>query len=242
MRPSAWLALVALSAGCRGPAAPERGVRVQILYQGFHPGCVRLTATDAADGSHVDSVDVSPAGTQQDGELNVAVLRHDGWSDALAVEVTAFEHACGAQVVRQLAQPATIPESGVELLTFTLQATDADGDGFVAAPDGTDCDDAVATTFPGAPERCNGRDDDCDGVVDDGLDVGLACPGAGGCVGAWVCLPDGTRRCDSTSARWRPDRDRDLRGDSASPGIASCLPPGADYAPRVSGQVASTIT
>jgi subtilase family serine protease len=32
----------------------------------------------------------------------------------------------------------------------------------------TDCDDASATTYPGAPELCNGIDDDCDLIVDEG--------------------------------------------------------------------------
>jgi hypothetical protein len=60
--------------------------------------------------------------------------------------------------------------------------SDADGDGFggagasqacsapagtVAAGGLTDCDDAVAAVFPGADERCNGRDDDCDAVIDE---------------------------------------------------------------------------
>ena len=61
---------------------------------------------------------------------------------------------------------------------------DADGDGFGAAstsstatkacvrPSGyaavaTDCDDADPAVYPGAAERCNGYDDDCDGLVDD---------------------------------------------------------------------------
>ena len=38
-------------------------------------------------------------------------------------------------------------------------------DGFVE--DASDCDDTRAATYPGAPERCNERDDDCDGAVDE---------------------------------------------------------------------------
>ena len=59
---------------------------------------------------------------------------------------------------------------------------DADGDGFGTgaptigctggvglAPNGTDCDDAVASTNPAAAEACDGvRDDDCDGATDEG--------------------------------------------------------------------------
>jgi hypothetical protein len=51
---------------------------------------------------------------------------------------------------------------------------DEDGDG--AAPNvigtmfcgGTDCDDADATTYPGAAELCDGKDNDCDGTEDEG--------------------------------------------------------------------------
>lgn len=46
-------------------------------------------------------------------------------------------------------------------------ATDEDGDG-VTAEDG-DCDDTNAEIYPGAPEQCNGLDDNCDGTRDEGL-------------------------------------------------------------------------
>ncbi|MFO0749955.1 MAG: lectin-like protein [Myxococcota bacterium] len=42
---------------------------------------------------------------------------------------------------------------------------DHDGDGASACLD--DCDDDHADVHPGAPEQCNLRDDDCDGILDD---------------------------------------------------------------------------
>jgi hypothetical protein len=61
---------------------------------------------------------------------------------------------------------------------------DLDGDGYgdpggvvmtqCAPPDGhvlnaSDCDDGLAAVNPGEPEACNGLDDDCDGIIDDGV-------------------------------------------------------------------------
>ena len=54
---------------------------------------------------------------------------------------------------------------------------DVDGDGVttcgvdgVLATADDDCDDSVATTYPGAPEVCNDNNDDCDGESDEGFD------------------------------------------------------------------------
>jgi hypothetical protein len=58
----------------------------------------------------------------------------------------------------------------------TAGCRDLDGDGYGSPPDtacGTgpelDCDDSLATVYPGAIELCDGRDNDCDHVVDDVL-------------------------------------------------------------------------
>jgi len=74
------------------------------------------------------------------------------------------------------------------------------GDGYTASQGG-DCDEDRASVHPGAPERCNARDDDCNGAVDEGslsalcpLDPGavphgtlVACTAAGRCL--YQCDP-----------------------------------------------------
>jgi hypothetical protein len=48
---------------------------------------------------------------------------------------------------------------------------DADGDGEPAADGGgKDCDDEDPDIYPGAPEACDGLDNDCDEIVDDDAD------------------------------------------------------------------------
>ena len=68
----------------------------------------------------------------------------------------------------------------------TSSWTDADGDGYgdpasevidcdgsgVGVGNGDDCDDTEVWTFPGAPETCDGTDENCDGQVDESGAVG----------------------------------------------------------------------
>lgn len=68
-------------------------------------------------------------------------------------------------------------------ITFTTYYVDADGDGFGStvsasfcqdpgagyALTNTDCDDAASSIYPGATETCNSIDDDCNGLIDDGI-------------------------------------------------------------------------
>ncbi len=77
---------------------------------------------------------------------------------------------------------------------------DDDGDGaadIACGPFGTDCDDQDPSTFVGALEICDGRDNNCDGLSDDGTDATL----------------------------WYLDFDRDGFGDIDDTPISSCEPP-----------------
>jgi hypothetical protein len=71
-------------------------------------------------------------------------------------------------------------------LPTAIYTVDADRDGFGAvggatltacgpttgyATNATDCDDAAGASYPGATETCDGRDNDCDGAIDEGLSI-----------------------------------------------------------------------
>ena len=70
---------------------------------------------------------------------------------------------------------------------------DDDGDGFGEE----DCDDQDPQRFPGAPEACDGEDDDCDGIIDE----------------------------DGTGTFWFIDLDGDSQGNPQG-GTEACEPPG----------------
>ena len=114
---------------------------------------------------------------------------------------------------------------------------DADGDGTAAE---ADCDDADPEVYPGAPERCNAVDDDCDGIVpadeqDGDLDGFSACGGdcddasAKSYPGAPEGCDEGDLDCDGTAQLLIPlflDADRDGYGGSLP--VEGCAPsPGA---------------
>ncbi len=98
--------------------------------------------------------------------------------------------------------------------------------GFVANQD--DCDDQISGDFPGATERCDGRDNNCNDSTDESFELGAACSaGTGACFvsGSVVCSDDAlstqcsasegtptTEQCDGR------DNDCDGETDELNPG------------------------
>jgi hypothetical protein len=87
----------------------------------------------------------------------------------------------------------------------TPPCVDRDNDGSpsaaCAAPgERADCDDARADVNPGAPELCDGRDNDCDGFTDEGF-----CRIDGACVAHDALNPgNACQRCDAPADRSAP--------------------------------------
>ncbi len=123
---------------------------------------------------------------------------------------------------------------------------DADGDGYgnsvrsagracVAPPGmtfvGGDCDDTHPAVHPGQAEtRCDGEDENCDGVPDDTFRIGQSCTTEQRCAGTWECnTRDETAVCSSKEPprTWYVDADGDSLPGTALPGETCEQPAGA---------------
>jgi subtilisin family serine protease len=179
-----------------GDLSPERGetvkLRLEIRNTGHAP-TGRVRATVAVDHPHArmvqDTIELDP----------IAAYATARPSDSPILEVPLACTTDDEAVITVVLQDLSTGEvwGGGDRLTLFCDIDD-DGDG-VRYPE--DCDDLRSEVFPGAEEICNGRDDDCDGIVDG--------PDATGAVDFW------------------PDADGDGFGTAGTP-VRACEAP-ADH-------------
>ncbi|MDP2315174.1 MAG: putative metal-binding motif-containing protein [Pseudomonadota bacterium] len=97
----------------------------------------------------------------------------------------------------------------------SIASCETPGEGYVRS--GEDCDDANFNIHPGAPEACDGRDQDCDGTLDEGFALyqvytDLDGDGYGGIDAGEACAVTGETAandgdCDDTVATIHPHAD-----------------------------------
>jgi hypothetical protein len=136
---------------------------------------LRIEDRDAATDANVDAL--------PDGPMPACISDDDCVTEDLCHRRTCQEGKCSAPVELECddEDPCTedtcVPELGA--CDFRELALDQDGDGFKGprpgfapgAPGscGDDCDDTSAKAYPGGTEVCDGVDNNCNGVVDEGM-------------------------------------------------------------------------
>ena len=210
----------------------EGAVKLTVSYSGFRPGCIRVSVKDEGGTSEERTTELAGKGEVTGGQVTVAAFREAGWSDNLLLTAQAFEVECTGKLVSTVTRSVKVDKGAVATLELALSGTDGDGDGYVSrATGGSDCNDKSPEARPGATERCNGQDDNCDDKPDEGFEVGLLCDTAEGCKGAWTCDPQGARTCVGKPDQWRRDSDGDGQGNPNAPGPVQCKQP-AGYVPN----------
>ena len=145
------------------PTGTWKGIQLRVRgYEGTKTG--RLYWITNQDGQWADAKSVlfGAAGDGQFHEVTINTSASPLWKDT---------------VTQLRIDPATSGAGWVDIDWLRAvkdpgaTSGDGDGDGYVV---GVDCNDSDAAVHPGAIEVCNGLDDDCNGVVDNGVPKGGA--------------------------------------------------------------------
>ncbi len=176
--------IAATTLACDGPGEATGADDCDDTEASAHPGGTEVTGDGVdqdCDGAEICYVDADGDGQGTDATVVSEDLSCDGEGEAEE------DGDCDDEDEDRYDGADELPANGVDedCDDGDLCYADEDGDGFgtatlVESPnlrcDGggestsdADCDDASASSFPGAAESCNQVDDNCDGFVDEGL-------------------------------------------------------------------------
>jgi hypothetical protein len=212
---------------CSQDCPPDWGCKVvqirpnataAICFPGADLYCIPCTTDDCANpGDHCTQMggasyctrDCTASGTCPTGFECVAVQPADGGFLAPPPDGGTADAGLGASdggVVRQC----------LPVTRLCPGCIDHDGDGYGIGADclGPDCDDHDPNIHPGATEICDGRDNNCDGQIDEGFDLMNDVNNCGACSrpgDPHGCATDGSQLCCAGVCR-------NLRTDDANCG------------------------
>ncbi|HET8945506.1 MAG TPA: MopE-related protein [Candidatus Polarisedimenticolia bacterium] len=166
-----------------GPAhllSPGQGGRPNIAWNGAEG----LVAWDPAFTGNLNGQRIDLDGNPLGAPLRLSERSLPGYSvspTALASNGTRYAMTWSDPVGAQA-------PTGVKFGAIGCDCVDADGDGYTVCQD---CDDTEYRTWPQAEEFCDGKDNDCDGSIDEGLKDQTAFCGLGACVRSVIVCVDG---------------------------------------------------
>jgi hypothetical protein len=119
-----------------------------------------------------------------------------GYENALDHELDAYGNLVCVMEGLMGSEDAGSADAGKTDTDKVEDCEDCDGDG---ATKQIDCDDTNANIYPGATEKCNKLDDNCDGVVDEGCSTGKKPVDSDG-----DGYTSGPKDCDDSNANIHP--------------------------------------
>jgi hypothetical protein len=179
------LSMATVGLNCASPGAGPSLDAVAFGATGISVGSQEGTLTCGTPGSVTYLITVYGSGKKGKADLTVEGLPSGAAGSFNPSHIEVDDSAWPAYSTLAISTGGTTPggthtftvvecpgEGGEHSATGTLTITcapcvDADGDGYGDGPGctGPDCDDSDPTTYPGATELCDGKDNDCDGEV-----------------------------------------------------------------------------